>query len=254
MNYRLPTEKVDSIKEYVIRFLKGKLKYREYSVLEDVSFDIYRGESVAIVGRNGVGKSTLLKIISGIIPPTSGNITVNGTMVPMLNIGAGFDDNASGRENVFLNGAILGYSKKEMENKYDEIVEFSELGEFMNVPIKNYSSGMLSRLGFAIAVNTSPDVILVDEILAVGDAKFRQKCSEKMKELQKKALRSSLFRTAKGKWKCFVRGRFFYGIKRFTSTATSIRFIRSTRSKNYGEKRKKDRSDGKNGRNASCGA
>lgn len=179
MNYRLPTEKVDSIKEYVIRFLKGKLKYREYSVLEDVSFDIYRGESVAIVGRNGVGKSTLLKIISGIIPPTSGNITVNGTMVPMLNIGAGFDDNASGRENVFLNGAILGYSKKEMENKYDEIVEFSELGEFMNVPIKNYSSGMLSRPGFAIAVNTSPDVILVDEILAVGDAKFRQNVAKR---------------------------------------------------------------------------
>lgn len=179
MNYRLPTEKVDSIKEYVIRFLKGKLKYREYSVLEDVSFDIYRGESVAIVGRNGVGKSTLLKIISGIIPPTSGNITVNGTMVPMLNIGAGFDDNASGKENVFLNGAILGYSKKEMENKYDEIVEFSELGEFMNVPIKNYSSGMLSRLGFAIAVNTSPDVILVDEILAVGDAKFRQNVAKR---------------------------------------------------------------------------
>lgn len=198
MNYRLPTEKVDSIKEYVIRFLKGKLKYREYSVLEDVSFDIYRGESVAIVGRNGVGKSTLLKIISGIIPPTSGNITVNGTMVPMLNIGAGFDDNASGRENVFLNGAILGYSKKEMENKYDEIVEFSELGEFMNVPIKNYSSGMLSRLGFAIAVNTSPDVILVDEILAVGDAKFRQKCSEKMKELQKKGVTFVVVSHSKG--------------------------------------------------------
>lgn len=198
MNYRLPTEKVDSIKEYVIRFLKGKLKYREYGVLEDVSFDIYRGESVAIVGRNGVGKSTLLKIISGIIPPTSGKITVNGTMVPMLNIGAGFDDNASGKENVFLNGAILGYSKKEMENKYDEIVEFSELGEFMNVPIKNYSSGMLSRLGFAIAVNTSPDVILVDEILAVGDAKFRQKCSEKMKELQKKGVTFVVVSHSKG--------------------------------------------------------
>lgn len=198
MNYRLPTEKVDNIKEYVIRFLKGKLKYREYSVLEDVSFDIYRGESVAIVGRNGVGKSTLLKIISGIIPPTSGKITVNGTMVPMLNIGAGFDDNASGKENVFLNGAILGYSKKEMENKYDEIVEFSELGEFMNVPIKNYSSGMLSRLGFAIAVNTSPDVILVDEILAVGDAKFRQKCSEKMKELQKKGVTFVVVSHSKG--------------------------------------------------------
>lgn len=163
-----------------------------------MSFDIYRGESVAIAGRNGVGKSTLLKIISGIIPPTSGNITVNGTMVPMLNIGAGFDDNASGRENVFLNGAILGYSKKEMENKYDEIVEFSEPGEFMNVPIKNYSSGMLSRPGFAIAVNTSPDVILVDEILAVGDAKFRQKCSEKMKELQKKGVTFVVVSHSKG--------------------------------------------------------
>lgn len=116
----------------------------------------------------------------------------------MLNIGAGFDDNASGRENVFLNGAILGYSKKEMENKYDEIVEFSELGEFMNVPIKNYSSGMLSRLGFAIAVNTSPDVILVDEILAVGDAKFRQKCSEKMKELQKKGVTFVVVSHSKG--------------------------------------------------------
>lgn len=184
MNYRMPTQKVDSLKEYVIRFLKRKLKYREFNVLNDVSLNIYRGESVAIVGRNGAGKSTLLRIVAGIIPPTSGKVTINGTMVPMLNIGAGFDYDASGKENVFLNGAILGYTKKEMEEKYDDIVKFAELEDFMEVPIKNYSSGMTARLGFAIAVNSKPDIIIVDEVLAVGDATFRAKCSAKMKELQ----------------------------------------------------------------------
>lgn len=188
MTYRLPTQKIDSIKEYVIRFLKRKLKYRNYEVLDDVSLQIYRGESIAIVGKNGVGKSTLLRIVAGIIPPTKGKVTVCGTIVPMLNIGAGFDTNASGRENVFLNGAILGYSRKEMLDKYDAIVDFAELHDFMEVPIKNYSSGMISRLGFAIAVNTSPDIILVDEILAVGDSKFREKCGRKMKELQEKGV------------------------------------------------------------------
>ena len=185
MNYRMPTQKVDSLKEYVIRFLKRKLKYREFNVLNDVSLNIYRGESVAIVGRNGAGKSTLLRIVAGIIPPTSGKVTINGTMVPMLNIGAGFDYDASGKENVFLNGAILGYTKKEMEEKYDDIVKFAELEDFMEVPIKNYSSGMTARLGFAIAVNSKPDIIIVDEVLAVGDSTFRAKCSAKMKELQK---------------------------------------------------------------------
>lgn len=185
MNYRLPTQKVDNLKEYVIRFLQRKLKYKDFNVLNDVSFNIYRGESVAIVGRNGAGKSTLLRIVAGIIPPTSGTVTIKGTMVPMLNIGAGFDPDASGKENVFLNGAILGYTRKEMEEKYDEIVKFAELEEFMEVPIKNYSSGMTARLGFAIAVNSKPDIVIVDEVLAVGDAKFSAKCRDKMKELQK---------------------------------------------------------------------
>lgn len=184
MNYRMPTQKVDSLKEYVIRFLKRKLKYREFNVLNDVSLNIYRGESVAIVGRNGAGKSTLLRIVAGIIPPTSGKVTINGTMVPMLNIGAGFDYDATGRENIFLNGAILGHTKKEMEEKYDDIVKFAELEDFMEIPIKNYSSGMTARLGFAIAVNNRPDIIIVDEVLAVGDSAFHEKCSAKMKELQ----------------------------------------------------------------------
>lgn len=188
MSYRMTAQKVDNLKEFVIRFLKRKLKYKQHDVLDNVSFNIYRGESVAIVGKNGVGKSTLLRIVAGIIPPTSGKVTVNGTMVPMLNIGAGFDANASGKENVFLNGAILGYTRKEMEEKYDQIVEFSELGEFMETPIKNYSSGMTARLGFSIAVNSKPDIIIVDEVLAVGDAKFHKKCNEKMKELQREGV------------------------------------------------------------------
>ena len=188
MTYRMTAQKVDNLKEFVIRFLKRKLKYKKHEVLDDVSFNIYRGESVAIVGKNGAGKSTLLRIVAGIIPPTSGKVSVYGTMVPMLNIGAGFDANASGRENVFLNGAIMGYTRKEMEAKYDEIVEFSELGEFMDTPIKNYSSGMTARLGFSIAVNSKPDIIIVDEVLAVGDAKFHQKCNDKMKELQREGV------------------------------------------------------------------
>ena len=184
MNYRMPTQKVDSLKEFVIRFLKGQLKYKDFNVLNNVSLNIYRGESVAIVGRNGAGKSTLLRIIAGIIPPTAGKVTINGTMVPMLHRGAGFDYDATGKENVFLNGAILGYTKKEMLEKYDEIVKFAELEDFMEVPIKNYSAGMTARLGFAIAVNSKPDIIIVDEVLAVGDAKFSAKCRDKMKELQ----------------------------------------------------------------------
>ena len=188
MTYRMTAQKVDNLKEFVIRFLKRKLKYKKHEVLDDVSFNIYRGESVAIVGKNGAGKSTLLRIVAGIIPPTSGKVSVYGSMVPMLNIGSGFDYNASGKENVFLNGAIMGYTRKEMEAKYDEIVEFSELGEFMDTPIKNYSSGMTARLGFAIAVNSKPDIIIVDEVLAVGDAKFHLKCNEKMKQLQREGV------------------------------------------------------------------
>ena len=184
MHYHLPAQKVTSLKEFVVKFLKRQLKYRDFHVLDDVSMKIYRGESVAILGRNGVGKSTLLKIVSGIIPCTSGNVTVNGSIVPMLQVGAGFDPEATGRENVFLNGAILGYTKKEMEAKYDEIVKFAEIPDFMNVPVKNYSSGMKSRLGFAIAVNSHPDLIIIDEVLSVGDSQFQNKCRQKMIELK----------------------------------------------------------------------
>ncbi len=188
VSYKLPAQKLDGLKDYVIRLLKGDLRYTKYQVLNKVSLTVYEGESIALVGRNGAGKSTLLRVIAGIIPPEKGTVRIYGTIVPMLAIGAGFDMNATGRENVYINGALLGYSKKEMDAKYPSIVEFAELEDFMNVPVKNYSSGMTSRLGFAIAVSTEPEVILVDEVLAVGDARFRTKCAKKMEELQSKGV------------------------------------------------------------------
>ena len=184
MRFRMPTEKIDNIKEFFIKLLKGKLKYEDFWVLKNISFEIHKGESVGILGRNGAGKSTLLKMISGIVEPTSGSICVRGSIVPLLRLGAGFDMNATGKENVFLNGAMLGFSKKEMLERYDSIVAFSELGRFMNMPLKNYSSGMLTRLGFSIAVDVNPDLLIIDEILAVGDAPFQKKCAAKIRELQ----------------------------------------------------------------------
>lgn len=184
MKFRMPTEKIDNLKEYCIKLVKGKLKYRDFNVLKGINLQIRRGESLALIGRNGAGKSTLLRIIAGIIEPTGGYVQTRGNMVPLLKLGAGFDYNATGKENVFLNGAMLGFSKREMEKKYDSIVAFSELENFMNVPIKNYSSGMMSRLGFAIAVDVHPDILLIDEILAVGDAPFQKKCAEKIDELR----------------------------------------------------------------------
>lgn len=184
MNYRLPMEKIDNVKEYFIKLVKGKLRYRNFSVLKDINLQVRRGESLALIGRNGAGKSTLLRIIAGILEPTSGFVQTRGNMVPLLKLGAGFDGNATGKENIFLNGAMMGFSKKEMMKKYDSIVEFSELKDFMNVPIKNYSSGMLSRLGFAIAVDISPDILLIDEILGVGDAPFQRKCAERIDALR----------------------------------------------------------------------
>lgn len=184
MTYKLPTEKINTLKEFVIKFLKRKLRYKDFEVLQDISFQVKRGESVALIGRNGAGKSTLLKLIAGIYEPTKGRIITNGSMVPMLRLGAGFDMDATGKENIFLNGAMLGFSRKEMKEKYDSIVEFSELQDFMNVPLKNYSSGMLARLGFSIAVDVKPDILIIDEVLAVGDATFRAKCGRKIKELQ----------------------------------------------------------------------
>lgn len=186
MRFRLPTEKIDSLKEYVLTLAKRKLKYEEFWALKDVSFSVRKGESLALIGRNGAGKSTLLKLISGIMEPTSGKVTVKGSLVPLLKLGAGFDMNATGKENVFLGGALLGYSKREMFKKYDRIVEFAELKDFMSLPLKNYSNGMLTRLGFAVAVDDAPDIMLIDEVLAVGDAPFRKKCAEKIDELKAK--------------------------------------------------------------------
>lgn len=185
MKFRLLTEKIDNIKEYFIKFLKRKIKYEDFWAVKDVSLKVYRGESVALIGRNGAGKSTLLRLISGILEPTEGRIFTRGNMVPLLKLGAGFDMDASGKENVYLNGAMLGFTKKEMDKKYDSIVAFSELEKFMSVPLKNYSAGMLARLGFSIAVDVNPDILLVDEILSVGDAPFRQKCVDKIAELKK---------------------------------------------------------------------
>ncbi len=185
MRFKLPSEKVDNLKEAFIKRITRKLKFKEFWVLKDINLQLRRGESLAIIGRNGAGKSTLLSLISGIFYATKGTIRTRGKIVPLLKLGAGFDPNSTGKENVFLNGAILGFDKKQLQEKYQEIVEFAELQDFMNVAIKNYSSGMLARLGFAIAVSVRPDIMIIDEILSVGDAPFQKKCAEKIAELQK---------------------------------------------------------------------
>lgn len=175
--------KVDNLKEYVIRMIKGELMFQEFFALKDISFKVKAGEAWGIVGVNGSGKSTLLKAISGIIKPYRGFINVKGTISPLIELGAGFDPEMSARENIFLNGCILGHSRKFMEKHFDEIVDFAEVREFLDSPIKNYSSGMQARLGFAIATVVKPQILIVDEVLAVGDFKFREKCNERMKKM-----------------------------------------------------------------------
>lgn len=183
MKFRMPNDKVESLKETVIAMLSGRLKYEEFTVFEDVSFDVKKGEVVGIIGKNGAGKSTLLKIVSGVLKPTKGQVTSNGNIVPMLELGAGFDPELTGRENIYLNGSILGYDEQFLQEKYQEIVDFSELGDFINMPIRNYSSGMMMRLAFSIATVVSPEILIVDEILAVGDEGFQNKSKERMLEL-----------------------------------------------------------------------
>lgn len=183
MTYIINAEKVSSLKEYVTKGLAGKLKFEKFTALSNVSFEVRKGETFGLIGSNGAGKSTMLKLISGIIKPTQGSIYCNGNIVPMLELGSGFDFDLTGRENIFLNGAILGYTKKYLTEKYDEIVDFSELGNFINYPIRTYSSGMLARLAFSIASVINPEILIVDEILSVGDTAFQKKSRDRMIKL-----------------------------------------------------------------------
>mgnify|MGYP004622677187 FL=1 len=183
MKFRMTTQKVDSIKEFAIRKMKKQLHYVDFMALDNISFNVGKGEVVGIIGLNGSGKSTTLKLISGILKPTEGTVKVNGNISPLIELGAGFDYELTARENVFLNGSVLGFSHTEMENKMDEIIEFSELGDFMDTAIKNFSSGMLARLGFSIATNVRPEILIVDEILGVGDFLFQQKCEKRINDM-----------------------------------------------------------------------
>ena len=185
MDFIMEKDRTYSIKEFVIKVIKGDRKKEKLHVLKDIDFQVEKGEVFGIIGRNGAGKSTLLKIISGILKPTKGRVTLKGNVAPMLELGSGMDSNLTGRENVFLNGSILGFSKSFLEERYDDIVDFSELGEFMEVPVRNYSSGMISRLAFSIASMVVPDILIADEILSVGDERFQEKSKKRMVELMK---------------------------------------------------------------------
>lgn len=183
MKFNLMEEKIDSIKEYIVKILKGKLLYNEFVALHNISFSINRGDIFGLVGFNGAGKSTLLKILAGVLKPTSGEISVKGSIAPLIEVGAGFDPELTARENIFLNGAILGHDKKFLENHFNDIIDFAELWDFVDVPVKNFSSGMYARLGFAIATEVRPDILIVDEVLAVGDYKFQKKCENRIREM-----------------------------------------------------------------------
>lgn len=183
MQYRMSNDRVSNLKEYVIKRLKKNLTFEIFTALDDVSFSVKKGEVLGLIGHNGAGKSTILKVISGIVRPTTGTVQVRGNVVPLLELGSGFDFDMTGRENIFLNGAILGYSEKFLKEKYDEIVEFAEIGQFIDLPLRNYSSGMIARLGFSIATVVEPEILIVDEVLAVGDANFQEKSKRRMMEL-----------------------------------------------------------------------
>ena len=180
MKFNLSQEKVDDLKDYVIKMLTRRLKYNEFWALKDINFTLNKGDRLGILGLNGAGKSTLLKVIAGVLKATEGSVTTKGKIAPLLELGAGFDQQYTGRENIYLYGAVLGFSKKFLDEKYDEIVKFSELEKFIDVPVKNYSSGMKSRLGFSVATLVEPDILILDEVLSVGDAKFRKKSEKKI--------------------------------------------------------------------------
>lgn len=183
MRFNLAEQRTDTLKEYILKLISGKLHFNEFYALKNVSFQIKRGEAVALIGKNGSGKSTMLKILAGVMYPTEGSVEVNGSMAPLIELGAGFDLELTARENIYLNGAILGHDRAFMDQHFEEIVDFSELRDFLDVPLKNYSSGMTARLGFAIATVIQADILVVDEVLAVGDVRFQEKCKEKIANL-----------------------------------------------------------------------
>ena len=185
VRFNKATESYNGLKEYIIRMLKGELMFQEFLALKDINLEIKRGESWGLIGSNGSGKSTLLKLICGVLKPYKGSVEVKGTIAPLIELGAGFDGELTARENLFLNGALLGHKKSFMQQHFDEITEFSELQDFVDVPIKNFSSGMAARLGFAVATIVKPDILIVDEVLAVGDHAFQEKCKKRMEEMLK---------------------------------------------------------------------
>ena len=185
MTFNMSKERINSLKEYVIKLAKKQLFFEEFKALTDINFTIEKGEVFGIIGKNGAGKSTLLKLLAGVLKPASGEIRISGSIAPLIELGAGFDPELSARENIFLNGAMLGYSRKYIKEKFDDIVTFSELADFLDIPIKNFSSGMYARLGFAIATLVEPDILIVDEILSVGDYQFQKKCEKKIQNMIK---------------------------------------------------------------------
>ena len=182
MIFNIASEQLNNLKEYFIKLVRRELFFEEFKALKDISFTINRGEVYGVVGSNGSGKSTLLKLVAGVLEPSNGTVTVNGTIAPIIELGAGFDFELTARENVYLNGALLGYSKKFMDEKYESIIDFAEIRDFQDMPIKNYSSGMVARIAFAIATVTTPDILVVDEALSVGDFRFQEKCENRIKE------------------------------------------------------------------------
>ena len=188
VRFRMGSEKVDNLKEFIIRKIKGNMNYKDFWALRDITFNVEKGDRVGILGLNGAGKSTLLKVVAGVLKASEGSLGIKGRIVPLLELGAGFDLQYTGAENIFLYGAVLGYSRDFIKSKYKEIVEFSELGDFIDVPVKNYSSGMRARLGFSIATVVDPEILILDEVLAVGDAKFRSKSEQKIKSMFKQGV------------------------------------------------------------------
>ena len=185
VRFNIASQRIDNIKEYFVKFFKGELHFKEFLALKNINLEIKKGESWGIVGSNGAGKSTLLRLICGVIAPNSGDVKVNGSISPILELGAGFDPDLTAVENIYLQGALLGHSRAFMQEHFAEIVEFSELAEFLNMPIKNYSTGMQARMAFSVATVVKPEILIVDEVLAVGDAAFQRKCATRIQEMLK---------------------------------------------------------------------